>query len=34
MNTHTGKIMAEERHAFLGLYLKQFLEEWGAEMDN
>ncbi len=28
MNTRTGKLVAEERHAFMESYLKQFLDEW------
>lgn len=28
MNTSFGKQMAEERHAFMEVYLKTFLEEW------
>ncbi len=27
MNTKTGQVMAEQRHAFMELYLKQFFEE-------
>ena len=29
MNTKTGKLLAEERHAFMELYLNQFYKEWG-----
>jgi len=29
MNTKTGKSLAEERHAFMELYLNQFSKEWG-----
>lgn len=28
MNTHTGRRMAEERHIFLEIFLKQFYREW------
>lgn len=28
MNTETGKLIAEERHKFMELYLEQFLNEW------
>ncbi len=28
MNTKTGKIIAEERHTFMQLYLDQFYKEW------
>ncbi len=28
MNTETGKRLAEERHAFLEVFLKQFYKEW------
>ena len=31
MNTKTGKQLAEERHAFMKSYLKQFYEEWEGE---
>jgi len=31
MNTETGKRLAEERHLFLELFLKQFYEEWDFE---
>lgn len=29
MNTTTGKELANERHLFMQLYLKQFFKEWG-----
>jgi len=29
MNTKTGKLLAEERHNFVEMYLKHFHEEWG-----
>jgi len=32
MNTSTGKQLAEERHAFMESYLKQFYAEWEGEM--
>jgi len=32
MNTKTGKKIAEERHNFMELYLKQFLKEWEGEL--
>jgi uncharacterized protein len=28
MNTETGKLIAEERHKFMELYIEQFLSEW------
>ena len=28
MNTRTGRIMAQKRHAFLEIYLKRFFREW------
>jgi uncharacterized protein len=28
MNTNTGKRLAQERHQFMELFLKQFYEEW------
>lgn len=31
MNTKTGRRLAEERHAFLEMYLTQFFKEWNAE---
>jgi len=31
MNTRTGKSLAEERHLFLEVFLKQFYEEWDFE---
>jgi len=31
MNTPTGKQIAEERHQFMELYLKQFYNEWNGE---
>jgi uncharacterized protein len=31
MNTKTGKKMAVERHAFLKIYLKRFIEEWSGK---
>ena len=31
MNTSTGRDLAEERHAFLELYLNQFYEEWDGK---
>ena len=31
MNTETGKKMAEERHAFMLIYLEQFYKEWDGE---
>lgn len=31
MNTSTGKKLAEERHRFMELFLKQFLMEWNVE---
>jgi uncharacterized protein len=30
MNTETGKRLAEKRHIFLNLYLKEFFEEWNG----
>ena len=29
MNTKTGRLLAEERHVFMELYLNQFYKEWG-----
>ena len=29
MNTKTAKLLAEERHAFMELYLDRFYKEWG-----
>ncbi|GAB2763015.1 HD domain-containing protein [Salinimicrobium soli] len=34
MNTKTGRRMAEERHQFMELYLKEFYKEWGADPEN
>ena len=31
MNTSTGKRMAEERHRFMELFLRQFYREWSGE---
>lgn len=31
MNTTSGKKWAEERHAFLELYLRQFHDEWDGD---
>jgi uncharacterized protein len=31
MNTQTGRQLAEERHAFMEVYLKQFYGEWNGE---
>ena len=31
MNTGTGKRIAQERHHFMELYLKQFFKEWDGE---
>ncbi len=31
MNTKTGKIIAEQRHEFMQLYLDQFYAEWNGE---
>lgn len=31
MNTQTGKRMAQERHAFMETYLRQFYEEWDGK---
>ncbi len=31
MNTSAGKEMANERHQFMELYLKQFFSEWGTK---
>ncbi|UCE92956.1 MAG: phosphohydrolase, partial [Flavobacteriaceae bacterium] len=31
MNTDTGRNLAEERHQFMELYLKQFYQEWEGE---
>ncbi|MDH3568214.1 MAG: hypothetical protein OEM61_12790, partial [Desulfobacteraceae bacterium] len=30
MNTKTGKKIAENRHQFMELYLKQFYDEWNG----
>lgn len=32
MNTATGKKIAEQRHQFMELYLKQFFDEWEGEL--
>ncbi|RPD42165.1 HD domain-containing protein [Chitinophaga barathri] len=32
MNTETGKMLAEERHAFMEAYLAQFYKEWNGEV--
>ena len=32
MNTETAKKMAERRHKFMELYLKQFYEEWNGKL--
>jgi len=32
MNTETGKQLAQQRHEFMELYLKQFYAEWGGEL--
>lgn len=32
MNTKTGKKIAEERHKFMELYLKQFFAEWNGRL--
>lgn len=32
MNTKTGKHIAERRHQFMELYLKQFYAEWGGKL--
>ncbi|NJW52074.1 HD domain-containing protein [Salinimicrobium oceani] len=31
MNTETGRQLAEERHAFMELFLRQFYKEWGLD---
>jgi len=31
MNTETGRQLAEKRHAFLEVFLKEYKEETGAE---
>lgn len=31
MNTETGKAIAEERHAFMEMYLNQFFREWDCK---
>jgi uncharacterized protein len=31
MNTKTGKNLAEERHKFMELYLKEFFDEWNGK---
>ncbi len=31
MNTETGRKIAEERHVFMELFLKQFYAEWNGE---
>ena len=31
MNTDTGRLMAEERHAFMVAFLDQFYQEWSGE---
>lgn len=32
MNTKTGRILAEERHRFLEIYIDRFLKEWRGEV--
>jgi uncharacterized protein len=32
MNTKTGKQIAENRHHFMELYLKQFYAEWNGSL--
>ena len=32
MNTKTGKHLAEKRHEFMQLYLKQFFDEWNGKV--
>ena len=32
MNTETGKQLAQQRHEFMELYLKQFYKEWNGEL--
>lgn len=32
MNTETGRILAEQRHAFMVMYLQQFYREWNGEV--
>ncbi|MBR8535045.1 HD domain-containing protein [Carboxylicivirga sediminis] len=32
MNTSTGKTLADDRHQFMELYLKQFFKEWGEDL--
>jgi len=32
MNTNTGKRLAEKRHQFMELYLKQFYDEWDGKI--
>ena len=34
MNTQTGKVLAQERHQFMELYLKQFYKEWEGNFDS
>jgi len=32
MNTKTGKLIAEQRHQFMELYIEQFYKEWEGEL--
>jgi uncharacterized protein len=32
MNTSTGKLMAEQRHRFMEIYLDEFYKEWNGEI--